>query len=108
MSETMTDLEMQVWPYLQKLAAFGSASEIKDFLVSEKIFARPAHANHCAIAVYLHRGSGQWVHVSRRNTAIAGCNPFFNHTTAMKAFICYFDEGEYPELNNNALVGSAT
>lgn len=104
MSETMTDLEMQVWPYLQKLAAFHSASDIKDFLVSEKIFARQAHPNHCAIAAYLHRGSGQPVHVSSRSTAICGWNSFFNHTTAMRAFIRNFDEGEYPELGQPDLL----
>lgn len=103
-------------PYVDKLAAFQTAQEIRDFLVDEEIKAHPVQARACAIAMYVSRGSGEQVSVARslgvclagfvedrvgKLTEVGACTP------AMREFIANFDNGRYPELMAEEVFASA-
>lgn len=100
------DLRLAVQPYRDKLAAFETAGEIKDFLVAENVKATATRVSDspsttCAIAAYLGRESGQRASVTTgRCVALAACSylDLGDNTPAMRDFIRHFDGGRYPEL----------
>lgn len=110
-------------PYINKLKAFQTSREIAKFLIGEGIKAEQRRNMSCALAEYIHEGSGTYVSVSYENICsssvrLDSTNPRSRQcyleddgtlswvesevlavpTVAMKKFIADFDLGEYPEL----------
>lgn len=115
----LAESRMVVEPYFEKLTAFESADQIRDFLVAEGIKANKGRSTSCAIAEYVHCNSGERVHIGTDRLGIfhdGGDIAFWtadpsadslvstaysvvrDHTAAMIAFIINFDLGKYPEL----------
>lgn len=100
------DLRLAVQPYRDKLAAFETAGEIKDFLVAENVKVTATRVSNspsttCAIATYLRRESGERVSVTPGTCMALATNSFCDlgdNTPAMQDFIRHFDGGRYPEL----------
>lgn len=100
------DLRLAVQPYRDKLAAFETAGEIKDFLVAENVKVTATRVSDspsttCAIATYLGRESGQLTSVTTCRCTALATNSFCDlgdNTPAMRDFIRHFDGGRYPEL----------
>lgn len=96
----LSEIRMTVLPYLSKLADFGTAEEIREFLVSEEIVATLT-ASTCPIAEYVRHNSGQTLTVYKRGAAtIHQDNMYhlFDNSEAMGEFIVKFDLRLYPEL----------
>lgn len=116
----LEDIKLTVGPYLNKLAAFDTHLEIRDFLAAEGVKAVRGRSMSCAIAKYVYQGSGQEVMVGRSMTEapvghgddvhvysvlnrkdqrmIVCAKTVGEHTPAMTDFVRYFDQGRYPEL----------
>lgn len=95
------DIRLAVTPYLEKLAGFETAEQIRDFLVVEGIKATRGNPYSCAIAEYVYRGSEVPVRVSgvfTSSTSVLGFVTLGTHTDAMCEFIGNFDQNYYPEL----------
>jgi hypothetical protein len=108
------DATLAVEPYLRKLQECSSATEIRDFLVSEQIQATPGRVDGCALAAYLREksgvdvcvhGGGVWmpefektISVSVDGSLSVALDHFPRHTQSMMDFVRNFDNGLYPEL----------
>lgn len=105
------DIRLAVTPYLEKLAGFETAEQIRDFLVVEGIKATRGNPYSCAIAEYVYRGSEVPVRVSGACTSSASVlssaplsfappssATLGTHTDAMCEFVGNFDQNYYPEL----------
>lgn len=102
----LADTRAALEPYFNKVAAFETADEIRDFLVTEGVKAHRQMSNSCALAQYMSRSELN-VHVFGDNTTamVIGCDAWGNpgwvrqvNTTAMEQFVYRFDNGQYPEL----------
>lgn len=96
-------LKVAVEPYRNKVAAFETAQEIREFLAGEGVKADLEGSTSCALAVYLSRESGCNVSVgletmSTFNDTFTDFLKVGTHTDAMSCFVCNFDRGLYPEL----------
>lgn len=94
-------------PYVEKIAMFQTAQEIRGFLASEGIQARMGCPHSCAIAEYVHKASGVEVsvgkavfvgHVPVYENVVDGDDLILRNSGAMEDFILNFDTGLYPEL----------
>jgi hypothetical protein len=104
------DATLAVEPYLRKIQECSSASEIRDFLVSEQIQATRSRVDACALAVYLRdksgvdvcvHGGGVWMPEFEKEVLYPGrivAKHFPRHTHSMRDFLRNFDNGLYPEL----------
>jgi hypothetical protein len=97
------DLVMAIAPYVNKLADMKTATEIRDFLVSEEIQAVPNVGDKCAVAEYVTSRSGYEVSVTYVSLACKDENSslWLPHSEAMREFVRNFDLGKYPELVKN-------
>lgn len=98
--DAIDEMRTLIQPYFDKLAAYPTAKEIRDFLVSEEVAAVKGDPYACAIAEYVSRGCGLAVAVSHKSIN-SPCDPFhvmFTNTVAMGVFASLFDLGRYPEL----------
>lgn len=102
----LADTRAALEPYFNKVAAFETADEIRDFLVIEGVKAHRETSTSCALALYMRR-SELTVHVfgDTTNVMVIGCDAWGNpdwvkqeNTTAMEQFVHRFDNGQYPEL----------
>lgn len=96
-------LKVAVEPYRNKIAAFETAQEIREFLAGEGVKADFEGSTSCALAVYLSRESGCNVSVGLDTmSTFSGCFKDYlrlgANTHAMFNFVCNFDRGMYPEL----------
>lgn len=95
------DIRLAVTPYLEKLAGFETAEQIRDFLVVEGIKATRGSTHRCAIAEYVYRGSEVPVRVScvfTSSASVFSSATLGTHTDAMCEFVGNFDQNYYPEL----------
>lgn len=102
------DIKLAVTPYLEKLAGFETAEQIRSFMVNEEVKAIRRRSDSCAVAEYVRRESGQKVSV-RGGAVHTPCRllsvtthedgeEIKRNTPAMREFILNFDNGDYPEL----------
>lgn len=103
------EVRLMVEPYRNKLADFGTAHEIRDFLVEQEVRAinsdqSSSPSSTCALAVYMQRETGHPFTVGLVCMSVKNPTPcgyyvdLGQHTDAMREFISNFDRGDYPEL----------
>src|ERR1700744_2575197 len=94
-------------PYFNKIAAFETADQIRDFLVTEGVKARRELSTSCALAQYMRRSElnvhvyGDATHARAADSDGTWREPCWikqENTKAMARFVDRFDNGHSPEL----------
>lgn len=85
---------------VEKLAALGSADQIRDYLVQEQVFGQVGVTTLCVLARYFHRQTGAHIAVSSGSAWIANiAGTEVPLPLELGVLLCRFDQCKYPELD---------